>query len=201
MNALENWNRLTFLSWNAGLSTPAWQLWLAGAVADYLIYLIPIALTAMWCSGGRARRESALKICALAALSLGINQLIAIVYPHPRPFEIGLGHTFIQHAADSSFPSDHATIFAAMAIGMLSTNAKSPTGWVMLAAGACVAWARIYLGVHYPLDMLGAIGVVAATSLALSPVWRAHGPDWTARAEKLYHLVLAWPISHGWIRR
>jgi undecaprenyl-diphosphatase len=201
MNALENWNRLAFLSWNAGIATPVWQLKLAGAAADYLVYLVPIALTLMWCWGGKARRENALKICVLAALALGINQLIAMVYPHPRPFAIGLGHTFIQHAADSSFPSDHATVMAAMAIGLLSANARSLTGWLMLAAGACVAWARIYLGVHYPLDMVGAVGVVAATSLALSPLWRAHGPGWTARAEKLYHLVLAWPIALGWIRR
>jgi undecaprenyl-diphosphatase len=108
MNALETWNRKAFLAWNADLSATTSTLNFAAVIAEYLVYLIPLALVAMWCWGSPARRESALKICVVALVSLGINQLLAFGYPHSRPSELGIGHTFIQHAADSSFPSDHA---------------------------------------------------------------------------------------------
>jgi undecaprenyl-diphosphatase len=44
------------------------------------------------------------------ALFLLINQVIILLWQHPRPFVIGLGHTYLAHAADSSFPSDHLTL-------------------------------------------------------------------------------------------
>lgn len=201
MNALDTWNRQTFLAWNADLSNPLWQLTVASAIAEYLIFLIPLALIAMWCWGGRVQRESALKICLVALVALGINQLIALGYPHPRPAQMGIGHTFIDHAADSSFPSDHATVFAAMALTLLFASPKSVAGWGCLILGTAVAWARIFLGVHFPLDMLGAVAVVAVTHLAISLLWNPVARQGTAQAERLYRRVLARPIALGWIRR
>lgn len=201
MNAAEAWNRKTFLALNADLSTVAWKLDVATVTAEYLIYLIPLALVAMWCWGGQARRESALKICLIALVSLGVNQLLALGYPHPRPSETGIGHTFILHAADSSFPSDHATVFAAMGLTLLFANAKSLTGWFFLVIGAAVAWARIYLGVHFPIDMLGAIAVVTAAYAGIGRLWNPRARQWTGQLERLYQFVLARPISLGWIRR
>jgi undecaprenyl-diphosphatase len=200
MNAAEIWNRQTFLAWNADLSTPGWKLAVAAVIAEYLIFLVPLALVAMWCWGGKIQRESALKICLVALVALGINQLVALGYPHPRPSEMGIGHTFIQHAADSSFPSDHGTVFAAMGLTLLFASAKSLTGWILLVLGAAVAWSRIYLGVHFPLDMLGAVAVVAVAYVGTSLLWNPRARQWTGQVERLYRFVLARPISLGWIR-
>lgn len=119
MNAVDIWNRETFLALNAGLSTAAWKLNVATVIADYLIFLIPAALIAMWCWGGRVQREIALRACLVALVALGLNQLIAIGYFHPRPAAMGIGHTFIRHAADSSFPSDHVTVFGAIGLTLV----------------------------------------------------------------------------------
>lgn len=200
MNAAEAWNRQIFLSWNADSSTAAWKVGLASVSADYLIFLIPLALIAMWCWGRQHQREIALKICLVALVSLGINQLIAHGFPHPRPFEMGIGHTFIPHAADSSFPSDHATVFAAMALTMLLARGKSLTGWMFVVLGAAVAWSRIYLGVHFPLDMLGAVAVVAVAYVGATLLWNPRARHWTGQMERLYRFVLARPISLGWVR-
>lgn len=200
MNALETWNRQTFLAWNADLSTPGWKLATAAVTADYLIFLIPLALIAMWCWGGRVQRESALKICLVALVALGINQLVALGFPHPRPAQVGIGHTFIRHAADSSFPSDHATVFAAMSLTLLFASAKSMAGWGFLILGAAVAWARIYLGVHFPIDMLGAVAVVIVAHIGTSLLWNPVARQITGQAERLYRLVLSRPIALGWIR-
>jgi undecaprenyl-diphosphatase len=201
MNLLEAFNQALFLHLNADLTTPVWQIRTAAFVADYLIYLIPLALVGLWCWSDEKQRNLALKACLVAFVALGINQLIILGWPHPRPFMIGLGHTFIPHAADSSFPSDHATIFSAVGLTLVLGCARSLTGWAILALGMCVAWARIFLGVHFPLDMLGAVVIVCIAWLGMTLVWRPVGIPVTRRIEQVYRVILARPIALGLIRR
>lgn len=70
-------------------------------------------------------------------------------------------HQLIAHAADVSLPSDHAT--AAFVIA-LAAGAFLHRGWgaVLLAAAAAVGLARIWVGVHYPGDILAALGIAVA---------------------------------------
>jgi undecaprenyl-diphosphatase len=190
----------SFLRMNAELNAAAWKLNLAAGTADYLIYLIPLILVVLWCWGNQSQRSLALKACVVAFVALGINQLLGIVWPHPRPSMMGLGHTFIPHAIDSSFPSDHATVFAAIGLTLVLANTRSVAGWSIFLLGVCVAWARIFLGVHFPLDMVGAIAVVGAVLVVISRLWRLVGERITAQATRLYRSLLRRPISLGWIR-
>ena len=201
MTTLETLNQAVFLHLNADLSTAAWKLNIAAVMADYLIFLIPLILVTLWCWGSERQRGLALKACVVAFVALGVNQLLGIEWPHPRPFMMGLGHTFIPHASDSSFPSDHATVFAAIGLTLVFANGCSVAGWVILMLGACVAWARVFLGVHFPLDMVGAVAVVGAVWVGISPIWRRMGGGWTEQAAGIYRAILVRPIALGWIRR
>lgn len=201
MTTLETLNQTAFLHLNADLSTPAWKVNIAIVAAEYLIYLIPMVLVGLWFWGSALQRELALKACIVAVVALGINQILGTVYPHPRPFVIGLGHTFITHASDSSFPSDHATIFLALGLTLVFANVRSAAGWTTLFFGTYVAWARIFLGVHYPLDMAGAVAVVGAVCLIINPIWSRVGEKATAQGAKVYRALCARPIALGWIRR
>jgi membrane protein DedA with SNARE-associated domain len=62
---------------------------------------------------------------------------------------MGLEHTFIPHATDSSVPSDHATVFSAIGLTLVFGSIRSVTGWAILLLGVCVAWSRVFLGVHF----------------------------------------------------
>lgn len=201
MTSLETFNQSIFLLLNADSATPAWKIGIAALMADFLIYFIPLVLVGQWCWGSEKQRELAFKACVIAFLALGVNQLLSIVWPHPRPLAMGLGHTFILHANDSSFPSDHATVFAAIGLTFVFENIRSKAGWTVLFLGTWVAWARLFLGVHFPLDMIGALFVVVAVWLGVGPIWRSFGTKLTSRAEGAYRLVLARPIALGWIRR
>ena len=198
MNTLEAFNQALFLKLNATPSTPAPLIALARFIADYFVYLVPLLLVAMWLSGDERRRASALRACCVASLALGINQLIALVWPHPRPFMLGIGHTLLQHAPDSSFPSDHATIFASIALTLLVGGVRR-YGVVILLSGLAVAWARVFVGVHFPFDMAGAVAVACVAFVLIAPLWRWFGASATRALIAVYRKLLAWPIARGWL--
>jgi undecaprenyl-diphosphatase len=96
--------------------------------------------------------------------SVGLKALVdrprpPLRYPEPDPL--------VSTPHDASFPSGHAaTSFAAAT--MLSFAFPRLTPLLVLLASA-VAFSRVYVGVHYPLDVLGgaALGVLVATALRL----------------------------------
>jgi len=49
----------------------------------------------------------------------------------------------------------------ALGAGLIATGASAPAGFVVAAIGLAVAWARIYLGLHYPIDMAASAAVAA----------------------------------------
>lgn len=200
MTHIETLNQAFFLKLNAAPGTAAWIINSAIFIANGLIYLIPVLLVGLWLYDSDGRRNVALRACLVAMLGVGVNQVIGLAWEHPRPFAIGLGHAWIQHAADSSFPSDHMTIFTGIGISLL-LGREVLLGRLTLAAGLCVAWSRIFLGVHYPLDMFGAVSVAIFSYAVIAIPWQLGGQQVTLFVEQLYRLVLALPIERGWLRR
>lgn len=199
METLEALNHSLFLAINGTPATPLWLIDTARFIAKYVILLVPLALVLMWLSGDARQRAVALRAFALTMLTLGVNQAIGYVYPHPRPFVIGLGHTFLAHAPDPSFPSDHGTVFSVFVLTLL-LGGMVRTGLFALVAGVAVMWSRVFLGVHYPFDMIGAFVVSCVVYAAVAPLWRASGAALTQGAVTVYRTLLARPISLGWLR-
>ena len=96
-------------------------------------------------------------------VSLGISFLISLVYVHNRPFMDNLGTLLVHHKPDSSFPSDHTTFLFALAWSFLFFRVKFWSLFLILALFGGVA--RVYVGVHYPFDILGGIvvGLIGAS--------------------------------------
>ncbi len=200
MNWLENLNRTWFLHINGSGDTPHWLITAAIGIAVVLLYLIPVLLAALWLWGGHERRRLAANACLAMLVALAINQGIGLFWYHPRPFMLGLGHLWLNHAANFSFPSNHMTAFASVGLALLIGGATR-LAVIVLAAGAAVAWARVFLGVHFPLDMAGAVLVSAAACGIVLALWRRFGELLMAPAERTYRLLFARPIAAGWIRR
>ncbi|MCP8687812.1 hypothetical protein [Marinobacterium sedimentorum] len=118
MNALETLNQTLFLWINATDPQP-WQLMLSRIAARDLIWLLPAGLTLGWLYGGLRTRLALLGAALAAGIGLALNQIIALLWYHPRPFEIPLGQTLLPHATESSFPSDHFTLFMAIACSLI----------------------------------------------------------------------------------
>ncbi|HIH75328.1 MAG TPA: undecaprenyl-diphosphatase, partial [Methanosarcina sp.] len=76
--------------------------------AENIIYIFAAFLACIWLAKSEYRQE-ALFAGYASLLGLGINFIITLFYFHPRPFMVPIGTLLITHAAESSFPSDHAT--------------------------------------------------------------------------------------------
>ncbi len=200
MDFLESFNQSLFLLINADPATPVWRIHAALLVANQLILLVPGALAAMWLWGGDAQRNLALKVLASIGLALFASYLFGALWPHPRPFAIGLGHAFFPHKATSSFPSNHTIIIATFAFALILDRRWAVWGWVTLAASVLVGTARVYLGVHFPLDIAGGLVLAPVAAAIAVPVWQRVGAPLTAAAQGVYRKLLALPIARGWIR-
>lgn len=199
MEQIELLNRALFLKINAAPGTAAWIIDVAKLAADGLIYLVPALLVIYWLWGSDAKRTLALKACLVVMLGVGFNQLIGLAWQHPRPFMIGLGHSWMPHAADSSFPSDHMTVFVGIGMSLLF-GGEVLTGVLTLVTGLCVAWSRVFLGVHFPLDMLGSILTASLSYAIVSPAWRQVGARVTRSIEALYRVIMGGLIARGLMR-
>lgn len=200
MDFLESFNQSFFLLINADPATPAWRIHAAMLVANQLILLVPGVMAAVWLWGGQAQRSLMLKALASVAVALGLSYLCGALWPHPRPFVIGLGHVFFAHKPTSSFPSNHTIIIAAFAFALILDKRWAGWGWLALAGALLVGTSRVYLGVHFPLDIVGGLLLAPLAAAITVPVWQRAGEPLTGVAQAVYRKVLALPIARGWIR-
>ncbi len=170
---LTSWNERLFLLVNASAHPDAALVLVATFAAAWVIYFAMALVAGLWIWGRPHLRGRLLATVGGVSLALGINQILGMLWYEPRPFAIGLGHALISHAADNSFPSDHGTFLWSLGFSLIVAVAADGWGLAVLVAGLLVAWARVYLGVHYPLDMATSllVSVVGGTlSLALVPM-------------------------------
>ena len=144
-------------------------------IANRLILLVPAALAGLWLWGGQPQRGLVLKTLTGIGVALFISYLCGALWPHPRPFTIGLGHAFFAHKATSSFPSNHTIIIATLAFTLLFDRRWAGWGWATLALAAVVGLSRVYLGVHFPLDIAGGLLLAPLAAALVMPVWRRVG--------------------------
>ncbi|HEY8908323.1 MAG TPA: undecaprenyl-diphosphatase [Rhodoferax sp.] len=197
---MQELNEALFLLINAPASPNALLLAVAKGLADQAIWLAPLALVIGWLRGSDRTRMLMLEATASGLAGLLINQVIGLFWQHPRPFMMGLGHTFIPHVADSSFPSDHLTLIWSVAFSFLLHQRPRFAGVVLALLGLPVAWARIYLGVHFPLDMVGAALVAVSSAYLCFREERWFLDSAYHWAIRIYHYVFALPIRRRWLR-
>lgn len=129
------------------------QLMVFGAVTLIFVSFV-LALALLF--AGKTREK---KAAFLVVLGVIIMQLLAggihLVYFEPRPF---ITHNFIpmiSQIADTAFPSLHTAAMATLAGSLILTKSKYVLLFIILMLWVGIA--RIFVGVHYPLDIAAGI--------------------------------------------
>jgi len=163
-----------FLLLNAGSDPSPIVAFLAIFIAKFVVLAVPLLLAWRWIAGGRRNRLTVIALVLAFAFALVVSYLIGLLAFRPRPFVIGLGHALVEHRPNGSFPSNHGLAFAVCAVLLFLVRQKS-AAWLMAGLGILVAWSRIYVGVHYPLDMIGAAIIAVPVTMASLWVVDRHG--------------------------
>lgn len=74
----------------------------------------------------------------------------------------------VDKTKDFSFPSDHATVVGAVAIGLLLV--RRPLGIIAIVLAVGMACARVYVGAHYPGDVAAGLIIGGITALGVCTV-------------------------------
>lgn len=134
-------------------------------LAKFLPYLLVLGFLVLIFYKSNSRRRLFFYIEAALALILGsgiLVQFFRFFYHHPRPFE-EMGFTpLIHESLGSSFPSNHATILFALSLLVFYLNRRLGIWFFILSF--LNGLARVVVGVHWPLDILGGalVGILAA---------------------------------------
>lgn len=198
---MESLNQSLFLLINAPAHPNPYAVTAAFVFADYAIWLVPLALVIGWLRGDDALRRGLIEASAAALAALFFAQIVVALWPHPRPFMIGLGTHLMPHIADPSLPSDHLTLLCAVAANLMLHERTRRAGALLALLGVPIAWSRIYLGVHFPFDMLGAALVASAAAWLAAATGRWFEDPLLRMATAVYQPLFAPLIRRGWVAR
>ena len=197
--SLSEFNLTLFSLINASPDASNSSIHFAIFIANDLLYCMIALFAWFWLRGNYETKKQILKAFIFTSIALLISQCISHIFYHPRPFVMGIGRTLIDHSPNGSFPSDHMLIFSSIAFAYFF-SAQRKLGIFLIMIAWLVAWSRIYVGVHFPLDMLGAFTIACALNLFGLTLWN-HYKEKLMQWVLTIHFYLFKPlIQRGYIK-
>lgn len=131
-------------------------------------YMVPTAVVALLVVGwfGAETRWRRVVVHALLALLLAnlVVKLFNLAWFRPRPFTFNDVTLLFYYPSDSSFPSNSAAAMWSLAWATWLRDRRSRIGQGAVVLAALMGFSRVWIGVHYPLDIIGGavVGVLSA---------------------------------------
>jgi len=168
-----SWSKRLFFSINTTVGKDKTRDKVMVFFGHYLIFLTCF-FVALWLGnfllqGNIAQFWYSTVFLAFAGISgVGLNWIIGFLFPHPRPiidFPEKVKQLITPLGTWKTFPSDHATVSFVMAFSLffLPASVWVVVSFFLLALG--ISFGRVYVGVHYPKDILGGMVVALLASI------------------------------------
>ncbi|MFB6192938.1 MAG: undecaprenyl-diphosphatase [Candidatus Nanohaloarchaea archaeon] len=143
--------------------------------ADYLVLLVPLTLIYLWFQG-RQGEEDSLYSFYTVLLGLAASYIMGLIYSHGNPSTVF--DTLVPRKPENAFPSQHTAVVLTAAFAYFKRDRKNLGGLITVAA-VLTGLSRIYIGEHWPVDILGS---VAASLIGLGvsySSWSLYEPVWS----------------------
>ena len=149
---------------------------LLGLLGEYGVPLLSVLMLLATWLWARRRPDAPVAVAGVlwaglaSGVSLMLNVPVRAMVKRERPFVAHPGQLDLlrSHQANGSFASDHATFTMAVAVGIMLVNRKY--GLVAMALAGVEGFLRVFMGVHYPTDVIGGYALGTATTLLLAPI-------------------------------
>ena len=135
---------------------------------DGVVLFALLLLLGWWVArGARDTRAMAAALWAPVGmlLAIGLNQPLVHAFHEARPYTVHPhALVLVARSQDYAFPSDHSVMAGAVAAGLWLVSRR--LGLVAAAAALLMAAARVYVGAHFPLDVIAGLAFGAVVTVA-----------------------------------
>ncbi|MBI5868451.1 MAG: phosphatase PAP2 family protein [candidate division Zixibacteria bacterium] len=143
------------LKLNVGVANSFFD-WLMPIVTNLKYYRIPLAaglVALVLLGGGKGRTAVLLLVVTVAVTDQLASSVLKPLIGRVRPCHVVEGLRAITGCGNTlSFPSGHAT--SSMAVAILLGLLYRRWLWVLIGYSVLISYSRVYIGVHYPSDIL-----------------------------------------------
>jgi undecaprenyl-diphosphatase len=143
--------------------------WLMILISDKIRYVFVFVLIFMWFRNA-ASKKVACNAMISGGITLVVHTLIKLCYFKPRPFVNHRVGILIPSKTDSSFPSKHTLLVFAISTSILLYNRT--LGYIMSGLSVLAGLSRIWVGHHYPSDIIGSALIATITSIIVDQTKR-----------------------------
>ncbi|MFX1822420.1 phosphatase PAP2 family protein [Acinetobacter sp. AS5] len=197
--SLDQLNLYLFHILNVPDQASIWMINYVSLIAHDLVYLFLLIFAIAWFRGSYEVKTGIIKAFIFTAITLLMSEVLSAVLNTPRPFVMDVGRTLIEHAPTGSFPSNHMSIFSGIAFAYYFSPQRD-LGRILIWTAWLVAWSRVYVGVHFPIDMLGAFLMAIIVNLAGLPLWWKYENQIINFILGIHYWVFSPLIRMGWIK-